>query len=194
MGNYLGIWVASLANVFLAPFLFVLAAMPVLLYVVARWRTQRENHPDPQLGLKVALSFFRVLAYQIVLFGLYLLVWALMSDLDESTQEQLVRTGAGLLVPAVLILLAHVSACGHTNQDERPIVSRLFGGLNLLLTGVVGFAVLMAALFLIFQKGVDREILHAVWAAVIVYDLAWAAQAFLLSRSLKASTVGTLTP
>jgi hypothetical protein len=180
-------YAASMAHSLLVPFISVLAALPVVLYVVARWRTTREGEaPDPQLGLKVALSFFRLLATQVVLVGLFLLVYALITDTSESTQESLMRAAAGLLLPGALILAAHVAAMTHTNHDEHPIVGHLFGGVNLILTGLVGFGAVTAALFLICQKGVNDELERMVWSMVLVYVLAWAGQSLLFSRAARA--------
>jgi hypothetical protein len=165
------------------PILTVLLWLPVILYLVARWRTYEEGLNDNQLGLKVALSFFKVAAYQISLAGLFLLVYALMSDSPGEAQEQILRTAAGLLVPGLIVYGAHFYAYNHTNHREIPTVDRLFAGVNLLQTGLVGFVSLLVACFLLFQKDIPDETERLVWSLVIVYSLAWIVQGLLFART-----------
>ena len=37
---------------------------PVVLYLVARWRAHKEPSLDPQLGVKFALHYFAIAAFQ----------------------------------------------------------------------------------------------------------------------------------
>jgi hypothetical protein len=179
LGN---LYFVSLASAFLTPLVTLFVPLPVLLYGMARWRSHREGHNDPQLGLKVALGYFRLLSYQIVLAGIFLLTWALMSDLPEEQQDEIRRAALGLLVPAVVVFLAHNLAAGHTNGRDFPIVGRLVAGTSLFFTGLLGFAAVMGAGFLFFQKSPDAETMRALASAVIVYGLAWFMQGLLVGR------------
>jgi hypothetical protein len=161
----------------------VMTFMAVLLYVVARWRAMREGGlPDPHLGVKTALSFFRVLAAQVALAGLFLFLYAMMTKQGDETRKDIFRTAGGLLVPSVLIYAAHVGLAYVTNARQLPIVSRLFAGLNMLVVGLVGFASLVAAFVLLFQKDSPTEANRLVWSLVVVYVSAWIVQAVLLLR------------
>ena len=168
---------------FLGPILMVATWMPVILYIVARWRTYREGLNDTQLGLKVALSFFKVISYQLSLAGLFLLVYAVMSDAPDDTQEMILRTAGGFLVPGLLLYGIHFYAYNQTNHREIPTVDRLFAGVNLLNTGIIGMISLVAGFYLLFQKNIADEIERLVWSGVLVYSLAWLVQGLLFARS-----------
>jgi hypothetical protein len=146
MENLGSIYFVSLASSFLAPMATLFIPLPVLLYGLARWRSHREGHNDPQVGLKVALGYFRLLSYQLLLIGVFLLTWALMSDLPEEQQGTIRRAALGLLVPSVIVFLAHNLAAGHTNHRDFPIVGRLVAGTSLFFTGILGFAWFMQGL------------------------------------------------
>ena len=49
--------------------LWMLISGPFVLYPIARWRAHRDAVVDPQLGLKTALEYFRMLAFQLGLLG-----------------------------------------------------------------------------------------------------------------------------
>ncbi len=168
---------------FLGPIVMLMTWLPVILYVVARWRTYREGLNDTQLGLKVALSFFKIIAYQLSLAGLFLLVYALMSDAPDDAQEKVLRTAGGLLVPGMLIYGFHFYAYNQTNHREVPTVDRLFAGVNLLQTGVIGMIATVSGFYLLFQKNIADETERLVWSGVLVYVLAWLVQGLLFART-----------
>jgi hypothetical protein len=172
-----------LPAMFLGPILTLLTWLPVILYVIARWRTYREGLTDAQLGLKVALSFFKIISYQLSLAGLFLLVYALMSDAPDDMQEKVLRTAGGLLVPGMLIYGVHFYAYNQTNHREVPTVDRLFAGVNLLQTGIIGMVSVVAAFYMLFQKNIADESERLVWSGVMVYVLAWLVQGLLFARS-----------
>src|SRR5262245_13663364 len=173
----------TIPMLFLGPILMVATWMPVILYVIARWRTYREGLNDAQLGLKVAISFFKVISYQLSLAGLFLLVYALMSDAPDDVQESILRTAGGLLVPGMILYGVHFYAYNQTNHREIPTVDRLFAGVNLLNTGVIGMVAVVAGFYLLFQKDVTDETERLVWSGVLVYSLAWLVQGLLFARS-----------
>src|SRR5690349_406637 len=86
----------------IAPILLWLMVMgPLLVYPIARWKANREAYVDPQLGLKVALHYFRMVAFQIVLMGAVLVVFALISK--GSDKGEIYRVGFGFLVPGGIV-------------------------------------------------------------------------------------------
>lgn len=154
--------------------------LPFVLYVVARWRAHKEPVADPQLGIKVALGYFQVTALQVLLAGGAMLLYAVISsDEDKGT---IYRAALGLLVPGALVYGAHVSLLKMTNQDAFPAVRRMLAGYNLLITGLVGMASLVAAFEALFQKGSSHGFGRAAAAGVLVYGSAWAVTGYRLGR------------
>src|SRR5688500_787953 len=102
---------------------------PLLIYPLARWKSHREGVLDPQLGLKVALHYFALVAFQLALFAGAMLVYTLFSK--SSHKGDLYRLGFAFLFPAGGVLAAHVVMLRRTNQELFPGVRRLFLGYNL---------------------------------------------------------------
>lgn len=164
----------SLVVAQLAPYsLLVVLAIPFVLYVIARWRAHRDQVVDPQLGIKVALSFFAVTAFQLVLAGVTLLCFALISSAPSEAKGTLYRAAFGLILPAGIVLGTHVVLLARTNQAQFPSVRRLFAGYNLLITGLVGFAALVLAFEELFKRGSSHDLGRFAGAAVVVYGVAW---------------------
>jgi hypothetical protein len=146
---------------------------PLLIYPLARWKAHREGALDPQLGLKVALNYFGLIAFQLALFALAMLVYTLFSK--SSHKGDLYRMGFGFLIPAGGVLAAHLAMLGRTNQELFPSVRRLYLGYNLLITGLLGFAALLFAFQVFFKKGSAGDEGRFAVAAVLVYVGAWVA-------------------
>ena len=164
----------SLVAAQLVPYLLVaVLAIPFVLYVIARWRAHRDQVVDPQLGIKVALSFFMVTAFQLVLAGVTLFCFALISSAPSEAKGTLYRAAFGLIVPAGLVLGAHLALLARTNQQQFPSVRRLFAGYNLLITGAIGFAALVLAFEELFKRGSSHDLGQFAGAAVVVYGVAW---------------------
>ena len=181
----LGYMAMSMMNTFIAPIISVAVATPVIIYIVARWRSYRDGGPpDPQIGIKVAISWFRLASYQLLLAGGFLLVFALIGDLGERGREELMRVAGGILFPGAIIYAAHHIAIGFTNARERPSVVRMFAGLNLIQTGIVGFTALILVGIFLFQKHTPKEPNRMAWSLVLVYVPAWCAQGSMLAREV----------
>jgi hypothetical protein len=163
---------ATFAMMFLLPYLTAFSLIPIIIYIVARWRQAREGTPDPQLGLKVALAFFRVLAFQTCLAGLWMFAFAIVAKGDSG---ELFRIAGGLLIPGAMIYAAHHVALQRTNDSFLPMPTRMFDGLNLIQTGMVGFIALVAAFVVTLQKDGpgSGDALRFVWSLVAVYTTAW---------------------
>jgi hypothetical protein len=181
MGNEYGISPLAMMMQLLSP-LFVIAPFvlslwvtgPLLLYPVARWKANREGIQDPQLGLKVALQFFALISFQLVLLAAVIIIFTLFSK-DTSAKGELYRAGFALAIPAGAVLAAHLVLLKRTNQDQYPTVRRLFLGYNVLVTGLVGLFALIFAFQVFFAKGSAGDAGRAGIAAVLVYVGAWAA-------------------
>jgi hypothetical protein len=174
MGELIAIIAGVGAAIYVLMLGAVMAYFALAAYVIARWRAFREGTPpDPQLGAKTAFGWFRVLSCQVVLLGLTLFVYAVMTKSAESTRSDLYRTAAGLLVPGSLVYAAHWWFGRLTNERQFPVIGRLFSGLNLILAGLTGFTALVAAFVLLFQKNADVEAHRFAWSTVLVYVTAW---------------------
>ena len=147
---------------------------PIVLYLVARWKAAKDPDVDRHLGLKVALHYFAISAFQLGLAGLTLLVWALITTAPSEMKSVFNRIALGMLMPAGLVFAAHFSLLKRTNDAERTAVRRLFGGYNLIVTGLLGFIALVIAFQALFAKGSSGEMGRAAGAMVLVYGTAWA--------------------
>jgi hypothetical protein len=147
---------------------------PIVMYVVARWRAAKDPDTDRHLGLKVALHYFAITAFQMGLAALTLLVWAMITTAPSEMKSVFYRVAFGMLMPAGLVFAAHLSLLKRTNDAERTSVRRLFGGYNLIVTGLIGFIALVIAFQALFAKGSSGEMGRAAGAMVLVYGTAWA--------------------
>jgi hypothetical protein len=180
MGNEYGVSPLVLLDI-LSPFLVMGPAVltllvfgPLLLYPLARWKAHRAGQDDPQLGIKVVLNYFALLAFQLVLLGAVILIYTLFAKASPSKGDQY-RAGFALLIPAGAVLAAHFALLKRTNQDQFPAVRRLFLGYNLAVTGLVGFVMLLVAFQVFFKKGSAGDAGRLSIAGVLVYVGAWVA-------------------
>ena len=151
-------------------------------YLILRLRSYREQAPnDPHLGMKAALYYFKTLAYHVVLVGTFCLVFGLIND---HIREQMMRMGAGLLLGGAIVYGAHaVIIDKRTNTQQFPAVARIYNGFNLVMTGLVAMAAVIATLVLLFQEFTPPMVLRGALVLLLVYGAAWAAQAaFLFKR------------
>lgn len=148
--------------------------VPVVLYLVARWRAARSGETDNHLGLKVALHYFAISAFQLGLAGFTLLVWGLISSAPSETKSVFNRMAIGMIMPAVLVMAAHLSILKRTNDATSTGVRRLFAGYNLIVTGLLGFVALVIAFQALLAKGSSGEMGRVAGAMVLVYGTAWA--------------------
>jgi hypothetical protein len=165
---------------------------PLVLYVVARWRQNREPVQDPQLGVKFALCFFRQLGYQTILLGAFVILWSMTSTMLRGGRDYVMRPGFGVLVAGLLVWGAHNLALQRTNRIEFPAVERLFAGYNLLTVGMLGFVALVLVIVSLFSKGSAGETGRVYWSMALVYTSAWATQGVMfLNRVLDAPPAPT---
>src|ERR1051325_670663 len=139
--------------VFIVPiFLWLLVIGPLFVYPVARWKGNREGGAAPQLGLKVALHYFQLLAFHLLLLAALLIVWTVIRKSTDDRGD-LYRAGFGVLLPAALVSGAHAMLLTRTNDHAFVTVRRLFLGYNLIVTGLIGVVALVAAFQALFARG-----------------------------------------
>lgn len=148
--------------------------VPIVMYVIARWRAHRDPEVDRHLGIKVALHYFATTALHLGLAGLALLVWALISRAPSEAKSAVYRIAVGMILPAGLVMGAHLSLLRRTNDQQVTSVRRLFAGYNLIFIGVIGFIALVLAFQALTVKGSSGEMGRVAGAMVVVYGTAWA--------------------
>jgi hypothetical protein len=148
-----------------------LVVAPVLLYVVARWRT---SAPDPHLGLKFALHYFALAAFQIALAGAALLIYMFISPGTAEKGTAGYRAAVGFLIPAATVLAVQIVLLRRTNDEVMPHVRRLFLGYNFVITGLVAFFALILGFQMLLAKGPTGGLGHLAGSMVVVYGTAWA--------------------
>ncbi len=161
--------------------------VPGLLYIIARWRQNREPVADPQLGIKFALGFFRQIGYQVVLLGGFMIIFAMIGKGMGGSRGMLMRPAFGLLVPGLIVWGVHNLAMQRTNRIQFPSVERLWAGYNLMTVGIAGFVALIMVFQSLFMKGDTGNFGRMAWAMALVYGSAWAVQGVIfLNRVLDA--------
>jgi hypothetical protein len=174
----------SAMNIFISPIVTVAVALPVIIYIVARWRTYRDHGGgDPHLGAKVALSVFKIASFQLLLAAGFLMLYGLLTSMEGEGRTNLFRVAGGLFLPGLIVFAAHSIALNATNWRSMPAVVRMFNGVNLVQTGIAGFAALVLACMLMLQKDVPGEMNRLAWSMVLVYVPAWIGQGALFLRT-----------
>jgi hypothetical protein len=160
--------------------------VPLAAYVAARARASRDQIVDPQLGLKVALSFFALVALQVLLAGTAMFMYAILSTSDQ--KSDIYKVALGLIVPAGIVLGVHLALLVRTtNQVQFPMVRRLFAGTNVLITGLLGFGALVLACEAAFNGHKWSGAGRIGGSGVIVYGSAWAVLVVKLFRMVDAT-------
>ncbi len=172
--------------------LWFLVVGPLVLYPVARWRANREPYADPQLGMKVALHYFKLLSFQLLLIGGTMLLYAIISKGDE--KGDLYRAAFGFLVPGGIVFAVHMVMIKKTNDLVMPSVRRLFLGYNLLVTGILGFGALVLGFQALFAKGDSGDAGRLFLASIMVYCAAWAAIGVQFARTVLGPGAGSGMP
>jgi hypothetical protein len=154
--------------------------VPLVLYVIARWRQNKEPQVDPQHGPKFALHYFGSIALQLTLGGLALLLYTLVSKESSDYKGDSYRAATGFLLAGGLVLGITTGLRRFTNDDDRPGVRRLFTGFNLITAGAVTFFALVAGCQLLLMKSRSGDgIGRLAMVALLVYG---GATAFLTLR------------
>jgi hypothetical protein len=146
---------------------------PLVLYLVARWRANRDRVVDPQLGTKVALGYFAFVALQLVLIATFIITWMIMSKMPSEATGDIFRVGFGILVPSAIVLGVHMWLLGRTNQVLFPGVRRLYQGYNFFTVGIVGLIAIEVVFQALFTKGSSGELGRIGAALFLVYGTAW---------------------
>ena len=173
--------------------LWLLVSGPFVLYPLARWR-DRAGTPDGQLGLKFALEYFRMLSFQLALFGIVVVLFMLFAKMPSDDKGLGYRFGFGFLVPAALLFAGHMAMLEKTNQRDFRAIRRLFGGYNLVITGLVGMTSFVLVFQALFSKGSSGDMGRFAAASLITYGGAWAACGIRFLRLVQDDTTASPPP
>lgn len=193
MFNDLSYYAMAWSQMVFGPIILLSVMLPVIVYVVARWRAKDDSAPDPHLGMKVAISMFRLSSYHLVLAAVFMMLLTLLVDMPDFVSEQMMRLGAGLALPGTIIFGIHEYALKQTNSEQRPSVARMFAGVSLVQSGMLAFAGLVIGGVVLFQKNPPEELGRTSLAILLVYGTAWALQGVRLLRQITGSHMPTAT-
>ena len=74
-----------------------------------------------------------------------------------------------------------------TNTLQFPAVARIYNGFNLVMTGLVAMAAVVATLVMLFQKHTPTIAIRGALVLLLVYGAAWAAQAAFLFKRVESA-------
>src|SRR5262245_12477694 len=161
---------------------FVFLVVPLVLYLIARWRDGKSPAPDPQLGLKLALSFFAFIGFHAVLAGGTLLIYTIINSAGSNAKSDGYRFAFGLLLPGALVFAGHTFLLTKTNQVFYTGIRRLMLGFNLVFTGIIGFVALIGAFEALFARESTNGVGKMFGAMLVVYGGAWMGLGIMLAR------------
>ena len=167
------------------PYILVFVFLPVLIYLVARWRQHKAGVADSHLGLKCGLGLFRVLAVQMALAGTWMFLFSLIAEGDNETMT---RTAFGLLLPAGIVFGVQAAVLARTNHAFMPMPVRMFRGMEMVQTGMAAIMALVIAFMVTVQKDPPDEVLKAVWSMTAVYGTGFG----LMLNSLLGDAIGPI--
>lgn len=177
--------------------LIILTVLPIVVvclaypYLALRLRDSREEHRDPELGIKTAYYLILSAAILLILFGLTVTAIDLMEGklekrnqprpqgpgqqqvqrdpierfITESTQRTAwALTVSGLIFALTSMLLLKLG----TNDQHFPAAKRVFVGGRLAFIGIVVMIAVTALIVLFFQKEVPRKEPYEVIIGVLI--------------------------
>ena len=162
---------------FLFVYLYLVIPLAPIVYIFLKWRSYRDGaKPDPQLGMKVVLFYFKTLAYQVLVASLA----AIFSGLFKNEGE-LINIGLGLFIGSLVIYgIHHLAILKMTNAREFPLTGRIFTAFNLVIIGLVGMISFMITMVTLASKGFKG--IEIPLACFVVYAIAWGFQLFLFCK------------
>ena len=155
---------------------FVIPLAPIV-YIFIKWRSYRDNSPpDPQLGMKAVLYYFKTLAYHAVVASLAILFYGVLEDKSDA-----IRVGLGIFISCGIIYTVHYIIIPKlTNTREFPLTARIYTGFNLIIVGLVGMISFVITVILLIDKGLKGGELPL--TIFVVYAVAWVVQTLLFCK------------
>lgn len=162
---------------FLIFYVYFLVPLAPVVYIFIKWRYYRDNSPpDPQLGMKAVLYYFKTLAYQGLLVSLAALFYGVLEN-----ENNLINVGSGIFISCGLIYIIHYIIIPKlTNTHEFPLTARIYTGFNLIIVGLVGMISFVVTATILIDKGLKKAELPL--AVFVVYAIAWVVQTILFCK------------
>jgi len=161
-------------------FMYVYFVIPLApgVYLFIKWRSYRDAAPpDPQLGIKVILYYFKVLAYHACLASLAAFFMALQKS--SRTSSKMVPLGI-FLSCCIIYVVHHVLIQKWTNTIEFPQTARIYTGFNLIIVGLVGMISFAFTTATLLDKGIKN--IETPLSFFVVYAIAWVFQTILFCK------------
>jgi hypothetical protein len=149
-----------------------------LVFILIKWRMDHDkNTKDPQVGLKVILYYFKIMALQVLLVDAAITVHGIiMGNIFESFSVQL----AFLVVGGFIYGIHAVLIIFFTNRSGHPGVARYFTAYNIFISGIASMASCVMSIVFLAENNLDS--FHITAAIALVYTITWAAQLFILFK------------
>lgn len=162
---------------FLIFYVYFVVPLAPIVYIFIKWRSYRDNSPpDPQLGMKAVLYYFKTLAYHAVIASLAILFYGVLRN-----ESNAIEVGLGIFISCGLIYIVHYIIIPRlTNTREFPLTARIYTGFNLIIVGLVGMISFVIIVTLLIDKGLKKGELPL--AIFIVYAIAWVVQTLLFCK------------
>jgi hypothetical protein len=169
----------SLSAALLAPLASLIFVLPLLAYVLVRWRDDRDGRGrDPDLGVKTLIGLFLVLGLNLVFAAGASIFGALFAGSEVEDLSPLLSMG----LVGLIVLGLDAVFLGRTNYRDRPGVMRIFWGVSSVIAALVSLVALIVWFTHLFEGQLERDTAKVALAFVIVYVPAWLGQLILISR------------
>ena len=156
---------------FLIFYAYMIVPLAPVVYVLLKWRSYRDgSSPDPQLGIKVVLYYFKTLAYHVFLASCAVFFYGLLAGESDA-----IKVGLGLLISSGILYVVHSILIQRlSNTRAFPLTARIYAGFNLIMVGLLGMVSFVITVTLLIDKGQESIKLPLAW--VVVYAIAWVYQ------------------
>jgi hypothetical protein len=162
---------------FLMFYVYFVVPLAPIVYIFIKWRSYRDNSPpDPQLGMKTVLYYFKTLVFQGLLVSLAALFYGVLKN-----ESNLINVGLGMFISCGIIYIVHYIIIPKlTNTHEFPLTARIYTGFNLIIVGLVGMISFVVTVTMLINKGMKKAELPL--AVFVVYAIAWVVQTLLFCK------------
>ncbi|UCH92501.1 MAG: hypothetical protein JSV88_19695 [Candidatus Aminicenantes bacterium] len=164
---------------FLVFYVYLVIPLAPIIYIFLKWRSYRDNSPpDPQLGMKVVLYYFKTLAYHACLASLAAILYGVLKSGSD-----LIKGGLGILVSCGILYVVHgFLILKLTNTGKFPLTARIYTAFNLIIVGLVGMISFVITFTTLIAK--DLEQIELPLVCFVLYGIAWVFQTLLFCKPL----------
>jgi hypothetical protein len=161
------------------PLVSMLFILPMLAYVLVRWRDDRDGRPrDADLGVKTLIGLFLVLGLNLVFASGASIFGALFAGSDVEELAPVLATG----LVGLIVLGLDAVFLGRTNYRDRPAVMRIFWGFSTVLAAFSALVGMVLWFTHLIKGTTGSDTAKAGLAVMLVYVPAWIGQLILIAR------------